>query len=181
MRTETVGGTSMVCRVRTQGHAGKSIARESAREAPWTLGRILQCTRAKIERMEEREPPLRRFVLVHKLMSSVEDDLDPDTLAVGPGGQVQPLAVDMSGDTAPLMTEAARAPRPGCSVIVKRSGGHSLRRRRRLATSVSRPNIVSSSSEVLSNRPIKKRRLKRLLGDAGCFAAATATISLGAQ
>eukprot|EP00037_Helgoeca_nana_P032188 m.412612 g.412612 ORF g.412612 m.412612 type:complete len:184 (-) comp28894_c0_seq1:199-750(-) len=183
MRTESTVG-----RMRSRvGIAGKSIGRcEAVREAsapwmrdvvPWTVSKILRCTQSKLEHMEEHEPGLRRFVLVHKFMASVDVDGDPDSVTVSPAGDVMPLGADPATESTPLMTEADHRPPRAASPAVHR-GEHPLRRRRRLSTSGSRPSTAASTTEKMSDRPIKKRRLKRLLGDAGCFAAAS---SMGAK
>jgi len=152
------------------GHAGKARS-GGVRPAPWTVGKIIECTQSKIERMEHHEPSLRRFLLVHKFMASVDPGVDADALTVDPAGQVRPLsAAPTPPDAAPLMTEASPVPRRAAGRPPARSVGP-LGRRRRSGTSSGRPQLVAPVKR-LSSHPIKKRRLKRLLGDAGCFAAA---------
>jgi hypothetical protein len=180
---------------------------EARQEAPWTVGRIIRCTKHKINRMEEREPSLRRFLLVHKVMASIDDSGDADAIALDPAGRVRPPAAAAAID-APVVVSASSTPltcddmdfdfdAEQCrqpleeslpTVSCVSSGAPAApHRRRRLATAgarpIRKPAGTSSAEKVIanSNRPIKKRRFKRLLGDAGCFAAAAAAVACGVK
>eukprot|EP00038_Savillea_parva_P007060 m.167595 g.167595 ORF g.167595 m.167595 type:complete len:164 (-) comp12846_c0_seq1:109-600(-) len=157
--------------MRTEGYtsARRSVVSPTVKTAttspfnPWTIGRIMECTQSKIERMEQREPELRRYLLVHKVLQSVHADVDVVSVPATQQADPEPMRSDpTTQDCTPLMTEAS----PTSPPPRKRRASHTLRRRRRLAP----------SSEKLSSRPFKKRRMKRLLGDAGTFAATSNSI-----
>merc|ERR1712137_708442 len=70
MHTRTVAYPPASIMTHARSHCGKGPMRAS----PWTVGRIIRCTKSKIERMEAHEPGLRRYLLVHKFMASVDSD-----------------------------------------------------------------------------------------------------------
>jgi len=159
MHTRTVAYPPASIMTHARSHCGKGPMRAS----PWTVGRIIRCTKSKIERMEAHEPGLRRYLLVHKFMASVDSDIDPEAVAVDPVGQVRSLYA--SSETGASVEPSASASR---KELVCQTAG----RRRRYSTTVRPPD---DPSDPISSKPFKKRKLKRLLGDAGCFAASTIT------
>lgn len=140
----------------------------------WTVGKVLACTRNKIERMEQREPELRRFLLVHKFMASVDTRVDPDAVAVDHSGCARVISPPSYGACAGGEHEGPTSPPPPAMASrpsPPKRACHPLRRRRRLATSGANPMLVPSTIDPMSSRPFKKRRHNRvILTDAAqCF------------
>jgi len=130
----------------------------------WTVGKVLACTRNKIERMEQREPELRRFLLVHKFMASVDTRVDPDAVAVDPAGCARAICPPTHGASAGEQSQSPTSPPPPAEASRPASpkrASHPLRRRRRLAVAGGNPMLVPSTVDPMSSRPFKKRRHNR--------------------
>lgn len=157
-----------------ESHFHESAKGVSKSESGWTVNRIKKCTERKIHAMERCESGgLHRFLLVQSCLAAVSATVAPGSVPVdGPGslpvGRTERCPNDLKSqqkyDSTMASTSKLRRPSVHDRTLVSHN--------QQLVASKSGRD---SPSVGLDSRPPKKRRLKRLLSDGGCFAASVSS------
>lgn len=236
--------TPMMIQMRPGSPCSPKSPLKAKKASPWTVDRVVECTREKIVQMEDKEPSLCRFLLVHKFLQSVdcesptadmpamsisrecEDGPDlqsmlkpvqesspppasnasltaaelqsfgiacdeTDDLLKEPPEYNESIPVSPTSPTSPVSprSPAVSPPRdhnsaaqPGQRDLPARPTSPRSRRRRssvyakRTHYQVIKTALAMSEYDAEMSRPPKKRRLKLLLGDSGCFAGNVTTV-----
>lgn len=150
-------------------------------DSGWTVGMLRRCSERKMYAMERKESGLHKFLLVQGCLAAAEKQsgsVPLDTFGV-------PLTTTISqpiykSNTIYCIESEARPKklrRPSIQSRPKPVIGNELHRTESFVED--RDCTIGRCQSRLDSRPPKKRRLKRLLGDAGCFAAVSAKTAAG--